>query len=304
MRQHICHLIGVAIAATLILLVVGCHVNDDDTRDSLTTANVSQGLPYFVAYPRKYDFIVDEPRTCQQQEPLVVVIVPVNPSDRASRDHIRRMWGRDTQSPVLGQRVSLFFLLGLPTGEGAVQVEEEVLKESRDHRDMLQSDFFDAYVNLTIKTMVMMEWLESRCPMASFAMKIDTDMFLNVHNLVDMLSSAPKEGYMTGLVAHRGEVIRDEDSKWFLPHDAFPESHFPPYARGPGYIFSLDLPRKLLEASRHVDAVYLEDVYLGLCMKHLGIPLTDLPSSNVFYDWPMTRNTASFNGTVSTCNHL
>lgn len=102
-------------------------------------------------------------------------------------------------------------------------------------------------------------------------------MFLNVHKLVDMLLKAPRHLYMTGEVPRYASVNRDPNSKWFLPVSVFPSSRYPPYARGLGYVFSLDLPSKILRASAHVKAVYIEDVYVGMCMRHLGIALTDPP---------------------------
>lgn len=130
--------------------------------------------------------------------------------------------------------------------------------------------------------MVMFEWLNSHCPNTSYAMKVDSDMFLNVYKLIDMLLKAPQRLYMTGLVVRGASVLRDPNSKWFLPVSAFPESRYPPYVLGLGYVFSLDLPKKILEVSAHVKAVYIEDVYVGLCMKHLGIALTDPPHGYLF----------------------
>lgn len=157
-----------------------------------------------------------------------------------------------------------------------------MLQESQEHHDLLQSNFLDSYQNLTIKTMVILEWLALRCPSASYAMKIDSDMFLNVHNLVKMLLKAPRRGYMTGMVERGAPVLRDPNSKWFLPQEVFPELYYPDYALGLGYVFSLDLPKKIITASRHVKAIYIEDVYLGVCMKYLGIKLTDPPRGSLF----------------------
>lgn len=137
-------------------------------------------------------------------------------------------------------------------------------------------------MNLTIKTMVMFEWLWSHCPNTSYAMKIDSDIFLNVQTLVQTLLNAPQQHYMTGLVIRDAVVHRDPNSKWFMPDFAFPESTYPPYNMGLGYVFSLDLPQKIVEASLHVKALYIEDVYVGLCMKHLGIALTDPPYDGLF----------------------
>lgn len=128
----------------------------------------------------------------------------------------------------------------------------------------------------------MFEWLSSHCPSTSYAMKIDSDMFLNVHNLVHMLLKTPQHLYMTGVVARGAPVLRDCDSKWFMPDFVYSESEYPPYALGLGYVFSQDLSKKILEASSHVKAVYIEDVYVGLCMRHLGIALANPPRGSLF----------------------
>ncbi|XP_062281281.1 beta-1,3-galactosyltransferase 2-like [Scomber scombrus] len=245
---------------------------------STPSADPSPSSPYFVAYPHQYHFILDEPDRCRQERPFLVLMIPVAPHNRKARDAIRNTWGKETK--VLGQVISHYFLLGRSTeADGS---EEQVLQESQKHHDILQSDFLDSYRNLTIKTMVMFEWLSNHCPNTSYAMKVDSDMFLNVHNLVSMLLKAPQHLYMTGLVALNRAVLRDHNSKWFLPFSAFPESMYPPYAMGLGYVFSLDLPKKILKASAHVKAVYIEDVYVGLCMRHLGITPTNPPNGGWF----------------------
>ncbi|XP_029298119.1 beta-1,3-galactosyltransferase 2-like [Cottoperca gobio] len=244
---------------------------------------ISPAVPsaYSVAYPHRYGFKLDEPYRCWQESPFLVLVIPVAPNNREARDTIRNTWGKETT--VLGQVVSRYFLLGLSKEEeGTETLKEQVLQESQRHHDILQSDFLDSYNNLTIKTMVMFEWLSSHCPNTSYAMKVDSDIFLNVHNLVDVLLKAPRQLYMTGMVVKGALVHRDHNSKWFMPVSAFPEFSYPPYALGLGYVFSLDLPKKILEASAHVKTVYIEDVYVGLCMRHLGITLTEPPRGDLF----------------------
>ncbi|XP_034546198.1 beta-1,3-galactosyltransferase 2-like [Notolabrus celidotus] len=233
---------------------------------------------YHVSYPGKYLFTLDEPNRCQQESPFLVIMTPVAPHNRKARDTIRSTWGSETT--VLGQRVSHYFLLGLSDGTGPLQ--KQLLQESRRHHDILQSNFLDTYKNLTIKTMIMFEWLISHCPNSSYAMKVDSDMFLNVHNLVHMLLKAPRQLYMTGRVERKAPVSRNPKSKWYLPVSAFPESKYPPYAMGLGYVFSLDLPKRVLEASSHVRAIYIEDVYVGMCLRHLRIPLSNPPHRGLF----------------------
>ncbi|XP_058486383.1 beta-1,3-galactosyltransferase 1-like [Solea solea] len=271
--------------------------SNNDSVPTTPPPYVSPG-PYLVEYPYQYHFIMNEPQKCAEQKPFVVLMVPVAPKNRADRDIVRKTWG--SESVVLDKVVTVIFQLGLYTGEGGEQLREQLLQESNEHRDLIQSDFVDCYKNLTIKTMVMMEWLDTYCSNASYAMKIDSDMFLNVPRLVTMLSNAPKSNYMTGLVANGGQVLRDPNSKWFLPHEVFPRSYYPRYALGLGYVLTLDLPKKLLEGAKHVKAVYIEDVYLGLCMEHLGINPTDSPDWNYFHVFAVPYNRCTFSKLVAT----
>ncbi|XP_041654066.1 beta-1,3-galactosyltransferase 2-like [Cheilinus undulatus] len=247
------------------------------TKASSISAADPAGSEVFVAYPGKYHFTLDEPNRCQQERPFLVLIIPVAPHNSEARDAIRNTWGKETL--VLGQRVSHYFLLGLSKLENGTDPLQE---QSQRHHDILQSNFLDSYRNLTIKTMIMFEWVLSHCPNTSYAMKVDSDIFLNVQNLVGMLLKAPQHLYMTGMLVRRAAVLRDVHSKWYVPVSAFPESLYPPYALGLGYVFSLDLPERILEASAHVRALYIEDVYVGLCLRYLGISPTDPPHADLF----------------------
>uniref|UniRef100_A0A3Q2ZDM1 Hexosyltransferase n=1 Tax=Kryptolebias marmoratus TaxID=37003 RepID=A0A3Q2ZDM1_KRYMA len=242
--------------------------------------------PYVVEYPYEYHFTINEPHRCEQEKPYVVFVIHVAPHNRAHRDAVRSTWG--SEGLVLDKVMKVFFLLGMQTGGDAQQVHERLMQESKEHRDLIQSDFVDSYKNLTIKTMVMLEWLNLFCSNASYAMKVDSDIFVNVPKMVKLLQKAPKTNYMTGHVVYSNPVLRDPDYRWYVPEEILPDSIYPPYAFGLGYILSLDLPKKLIEASRHVKALYIEDAYLGLCMKHLGILPIDPPDKDYFNDLPLS----------------
>uniref|UniRef100_A0A4W4GQ14 Hexosyltransferase n=1 Tax=Electrophorus electricus TaxID=8005 RepID=A0A4W4GQ14_ELEEL len=159
--------------------------------------------------------------------------------------------------------------------------------ESREYGDIIQMDFLDTYHNLTIKTMMMMNWLATYCTSARYAMKIDADIFLNVPYLVEYLhSQAEKQDYITGSVITDARPRRDIHSKWYLSEELYPENKLPPYVSGAGYVFSIDLARKIALASRFVRPIPLEDVYVGLCLNVLNIrPIfswTLLPYRNLF----------------------
>lgn len=269
-------------------------VSTEMSRTSAGSANVS----YYVEYPHKYNFIINEPQLCAEERPFVVLVVPVAPRNRAHRDIIRSTWG--SESKVLGKVVRRFFLLGRQTGEAAQQLQGQLLQESEEHRDVIQSDFLDSYNNLTIKTMVMLEWLDTFCSGVSYAMKVDSDIFLNLANLIRMLVRAPRTSYLSGLVVGSAPVLRDPSSKWYLPHEVYPPPTYPRYALGLAYVLSLDLSKKLLQASKHVQALYIEDVYLGMCMEYLGLSPTDPPDWYYFHNSPVEYSRCAYSQLVAT----
>lgn len=254
--------------------------------------------PYLVAYPCNYHYILNESERCQNDKPFLVLLVPVAPNNREARDAVRATWG--SEKMVMDKVVSLFFLLGQPGHEGREELQQKIFQESEEHHDIIQSDFLDSYKNLTIKTMVTMEWLATYCQNATYAMKIDSDMFLNLDVLMNVLLQAPRENYMTGLVTKGAVVLRNPNSKWYLPKHVFPEDFYPPYALGLGYVLSMDLPNKLIEGAKHVKGIYIEDVFLGLCMRYLEIPFTYPDDQSLFNVFPVPYDRCRYSKLIAT----
>ncbi|KAG7222541.1 hypothetical protein INR49_031656 [Caranx melampygus] len=181
-------------------------------------------------------------------------------------------------------KVDTLFILGQPTGADAEQQQEKLRQENERHHDLIQNNFQDSYRNLTIKTMVMLEWLALRCTKASYVMKIDSDMLLHVPNLVKLLldPSTARTNYMTGLVWWHSPVLRNPFLKFYMPRDVIAEDEYPPYPLGMAYVMSLDLPAKILSVSPQIKPIYIEDAYLGMCLKRLEISPTDPPEQTMF----------------------
>lgn len=212
--------------------------------------------------PETYRYILNQPAVCRKRGPFLVLLVPVAPGEREAREVVRRTWGAAGE-----ERLTLFFV-GLSKGGHPQRLLEE---ESRAHADIIQMDFQDSYHNLTIKTMMMMNWLSVYCPNASYAMKVDADIFVNVFLLVKHLRSSPRQSFITGSVISDGVPRRDSSSKWYVSKQQYSEDTFPWYVSGAGYVFSADLAARISWASRHVPMIPLEDVYVGLCLRVLGV---------------------------------
>ncbi|KAM4577711.1 beta-1,3-galactosyltransferase 1 [Odontesthes bonariensis] len=214
-----------------------------------------------------YRYLFNQPDVCRDRSPFLVLMVPVAPHEAAAREAVRRTWGSAD-----GDTLTLFYA-GLPAAVAGQPPPTQALleQESRLHGDIIQMDFMDTYQNLTIKTLMMMKWLATHCPHASYAMKVDADIFVNVEHLIQRLKGSPRLGFITGSVIRDGGPRRDPGSKWYLPEELYPEDSFPPYVSGAGYVFSSDLAGRISWASRFVRAIPLEDVYVGLCLRVLGV---------------------------------
>ncbi|XP_020499809.1 beta-1,3-galactosyltransferase 5 isoform X2 [Labrus bergylta] len=266
---------------------------------TLPTTEAPSWPQYHQAYPRNYHFIMDNTEVCSSPTPFLVLMVPVAPNNVAARDAIRQTWGNVRK--VQGEVVRTLFMLGSSGGANVEQQQQKLKEENVKHRDLIQSAFKDTYSNLTIKTMVIMEWLVTRCPSAAYAMKIDSDMFLNIDNLVIMLKKPgiPKHNYLTGMLMWNRPVVRSKNSKWYVSEQMYPEPRYPTYTLGMGYVFSNDLPEKFVEISKSIKPFNIEDAYIGMCMKKLGLGPTSPPDPSQFQAYNTQYNRCSFSKVIT-----
>ncbi len=80
--------------------------------------------------------------------------------------------------------VRLGFVIGL-TDDKAIQ--EKVLKESETYGDILQINMIDTYANLSVKGAGLLRWVDTYCPQVDFVLKVDDDVYVNVHNLATVI---------------------------------------------------------------------------------------------------------------------
>lgn len=253
---------GVKLAAALAVLVFSLQALFSRLTPSKRPPQRLPAAEHRILSPDTYRYLLNQPSVCRTRSPFLVLLVPVAPWEEEVRGVVRRTWGAAGED-----RLTLFFV-GLSPGGHAQRLLEE---ENRAHADIIQMDFWDSYQNLTIKTMMMMSWVSVYCPSASYAMKVDADIFVNVFLLVRHLRGSPRRGFITGSVIRDGVPRRDNSSKWYVSEQQYSEDTFPWYVSGAGYVFSTDLAARISWASTHVPMIPLEDVYVGLCLRVLGV---------------------------------
>ncbi|XP_071399467.1 N-acetyllactosaminide beta-1,3-N-acetylglucosaminyltransferase 2-like [Centroberyx affinis] len=220
---------------------------------------------------RSYPLLVDQPHICKDPPYLLLAVKSLAPHfDR--RQAIRQSWGR---AGVLANRtVVTVFLLGNATAVDHHPDLSGMLRyESARHKDIVQWDYRDSFFNLTVKEVLFLEWIQTRCPGARYIFKGDDDVFVNTFRILDFLRglSGPKarDLFVGDMITNAGPH-RDKKVKYFIPESMY-VGMYPPYAGGGGYLYSGDIAARLQNISQRVTLYPIDDVYTGMCLRKLGL---------------------------------
>lgn len=229
-------------------------------------------------FPHHYTYILDNEDICSvgddKKDVKIIVLISTTHVNTARRKALRETWLTHTRSNTGDVRYA--FLLGA-TANNAEQVALET--ESATYGDIIQEDFIDSYNNLTLKTIMAFKWASLKCKVAKFFMKTDDDMFVNLKSLMDTVKkySFVLEKGIGGYCNLSREPIRSNTDKWSVTYEMYPHKLYPPYCSGTGYVTNLNVVEKVYQVSKDVPFIYLEDVYVSLCLERLRLNVTHLP---------------------------
>ncbi|KAM4641422.1 beta-1,3-galactosyltransferase 2 isoform 1-T3 [Discoglossus pictus] len=248
-------------------------------------------------YP--YNYIINEPEKCRENAPFLILLVAVGPGQAHARQAIRKTWGDENLWP--GIKIIRLFLLGRdakPNGD----IERYIMDESQQHHDIIQHDYMDTYYNLTIKTLMGMNWVATYCPHVSYVMKTDSDMFVNTEYLINKLLKPdlpPRTNYFTGYFMRGYAPNRNKNSKWYMPPDLYTEDMYPVFCSGTGYVFSGDMAEKIFKVSLSIRRLHLEDVYVGICLAKLHIDPMPPPNDTDFNHWRVSYSDCKYSQIIT-----
>ncbi|KAM5180199.1 beta-1,3-galactosyltransferase 5-like [Mantella aurantiaca] len=218
---------------------------------------------------------------CKQNPPFLVLLVTTTHGQKEVRMAIRKTWGMERL--IHGKRVVTFFLLG-NTSTPSTDKDFRLSKELNTYKDIIQKDFKDTYYNLTLKTLMGLEWITHYCPQTRYVMKTDTDMFVNTFYLVELLLRKNQtSNFFTGFLKRNDHPIRNVHSKWYVSKEEYNGDKYPPFCSGTGYVFSVDVAQRIYNIASSVPFLKLEDVYIGMCLDKLNITLQELHQRRVFF---------------------
>ena len=133
------------------------------------------------------------------------------------------------------------------------------------YSDIIQESFYDTYLNLTLKSVMLLKWVSTHCSQVTFVLKTDDDMFVNIPALVEHLTQPDirnRKDLILGSLFCRARPIKDQNSKWYSPQFMFSGKEYPDYVSGTGYIMSGHLVPILFESAMQVPLFHLEDIFI------------------------------------------
>uniref|UniRef100_A0A182M3G7 Hexosyltransferase n=1 Tax=Anopheles culicifacies TaxID=139723 RepID=A0A182M3G7_9DIPT len=186
--------------------------------------------------------------------PLVLILIHSAPGNRAKRQTIRDTWGEPDA------RARLIFLIGA-VDSGALQQAIEL--ESRQHDDIVQGNFVDAYRNMTYKHVMALKWSVYHCPGAHYVLKTDDDVFINTPVLYNALAwVVPQRNLLLCQLVPKLSAKRTHRSKWYVSWREYPLRYYPPYCPGYSILYSPDVVRLLYREAQRQPFFWIDDVHI------------------------------------------
>lgn len=246
-------------------------------------------VPDFNSYPVLFqDFLqgmncrfppvlINQPNKCipgkgkGDDQTLLLLAIKSIPASFERRQAVRETWGREAIYPS-GLRVQTVFLLGSSSMDDP-DISPLLLFEAKHYGDLLQWDFHESLLNLTLKMNVFLQWTLTYCPHVSFVFSGDDDVFVNPQVLLSYVQSlAPSKASQlyVGHIISTASPHRDSKSKYYIPQ-SFYDNPYPAYAGGGGFLISGALVKAIYSVSHVLPFFPIDDVYTGMCLKALGV---------------------------------
>ena len=145
----------------------------------------------------RYPIDIGPCRINEKNKTSLFVGVVSAPGNFKRRRFIRRTWLRHLNNQREKMNVVGFgFVIGKTTN-AVVQLRIE--EESLAHGDILQVQMIDNYYDLAVKGVAFLNWLNNNCKTVDYILKVDDDVYVNVHNLTSVVA-----GLLTDVISVYG----------------------------------------------------------------------------------------------------
>jgi len=195
--------------------------------------------------------------------PRLFIAIPSGNKEKyhARREAVRRTWGAH-----LPPDVSLHFFVGQDASEAV-----------RQEANVVTLPLTDTYLNLTKKTVAMMQWFLAKAAFGDYLAKVDDDVYLRPDFLLRELVGRPKP-LLFGRLIKTSKPMRNPKAPWYIPYEFYPNETYPTYCVGSTYALSRDSVEAVVAQARREDIqtwIPFEDVQVGIWATKAGVTPQD-----------------------------
>jgi len=247
----------------------------------MSSVNILKQFQCNGCFAHTYRYLIDNDDVCKlnhsgQAVDILFLVLTVHRNVDA-RNAIRDTWLSVAKGNTANIRY--VFLLGKIADERLTSL---VIEESKFYKDIIQEDFKDSYVNLTLKSIMGYKWAATKCSNAKVVVKTDDDMFINIPGMMKVIQENEKDlqNSVLGSCKYNGAPHRNINSKWFASVASYTAERYPGFCSGTCYLTSMTVVQKVYNVSESMSFFHLEDVYMGLCLHKIGAKVKNVPGFN------------------------
>lgn len=144
---------------------------------------------------------------------------------------------------------------------------DSIKKEADLYQDILMTNIVESYQNLLYKHLTVVNWIIKYCSKATYIIKLDDDVYVNIkplsrHLLTHLGSNYIDSKFMYCNIVDKAIPVRSLDSKWYVNYNQYPFDYYPRYCEGFSYITNLVTLKLMHQQSNIIPRFWVDDVYV------------------------------------------
>ena len=195
---------------------------------------------------------MDNVETNRSSTLRLVILVSSNAPHVARRALIRKYWGNYSNWATNFQW-KVIFVVG---GNLDKNILQQLYEEGKTYHDLLMEDFEESFYKLSFKVMVGLAWLNKNLKY-DFLLKCDDDVFVNVDELMKVLSTTKHHFFGQRMINQPVE----RKGRYGVSKEEHFNDRYHPYCSGGGFILSSSIVGKILPHFNWGKPLKIDDAY-------------------------------------------
>ncbi|CAH1781218.1 unnamed protein product [Owenia fusiformis] len=236
-------------------------------------------FPYVDNAPKlDYKKLILNPRMiCSDHQPHVLVMCNSAIQSFNVRQAVRNTWGNASANNAQKMALRVVFIIGDFNNTADQHIIDEVNRESRIHKDILQIQVDDSYRAMTAKRILGLRWGLVYCPTATHVIYATDDIVININKINNIIKtegndsmdrvyygcSYPEE--QMAITSGRYEMHSEPPTNWTK------FNLLPRYNIGFAMLLSRDSAAYINALTCKTPLVFPDDAYIGILLKMVGI---------------------------------